>query len=69
MYTEKAVKTAISLGRLWGISETLEEIPAGDPEDVIRMLYGWTQEYMEAEGGRQDIVTFFLKKKETCRNL
>ncbi len=68
-YTEDTIKTAIVLSRLWGIAETLEKIPIRCAEEITQMLYEWTLEYMKEETCKQDIVKFFLEKKEACRNL
>ena len=38
MYTEETIKTAIQFSRLWGIAETLEEIPIKNAEDITQML-------------------------------
>lgn len=66
-YTEEAMKTAIRLSRLWGIAETLEDIPIRDEKEITEHLMEWTQEYMDT--GNEDIVKFFLRKKEACRNV
>lgn len=68
MYTEETVKTTIQLSRLWGIAETLEEIPIKNAEDITRMILEWTLEFEKQGKQKQDIVQFFLKKKEAYRN-
>ena len=68
-YTEETLKTAIQLSRLWGIAETLEEIPIRSTEDITQILLDWSQEYTGLKAHKQDIVKFFLEKKEACRNL
>lgn len=68
-YTEDTIKTAIVLSRLWGIAETLEEIPIRSTEEITQILYEWTLEYTKAENHKRDIVKFFLEKKEASRNL
>ena len=68
MYTEETIKTAIQFSRLWGIAETLEEIPIKNAEDITQMLLEWTLEIAKQGKQKQDIVKFFLEKKETYRN-
>lgn len=68
MYTEETVKTTIQLSRLWGIAETLEEIPIKNAEDITQMILEWTLEFEKQGKQKQDIVQFFLKKKEAYRN-
>lgn len=68
-YTEETVTVAIQLGRLWGIAETLEDIPVRSPEKITQMLLEWSREYMESKDQKPDIVKFFLEKKEVYRNL
>ncbi len=68
MYTEETIKTAIQFSRLWGIAETLEEISIKNAEDITQILLKWTLEYVRQEKSKQDIVKFFLEKKEAYRN-
>lgn len=68
MYTEETVKTTIQLSRLWGIAETLEEIPIKNAEDITQMILEWTLEFEKQGKQKQEIVQFFLKKKEAYRN-
>lgn len=68
MYTEETVKTTIQLSCLWGIAETLEEIPIKNAEDITQMILEWTLEFEKQGKQKQDIVQFFLKKKEAYRN-
>lgn len=68
VYTKETLKTAIQFSRLWGIAETLEEIPIRNAEDITQMLLEWALEYVGQEKSKQDIVKFFLEKKEAYRN-
>lgn len=67
-YTKEIIYTAIQLGRLWGIAETLEEIPVRSADEMTETLLNWSLEYTRSENRKQDIVKFFIKKKEVYQN-
>lgn len=67
-YTKEIVYTAIQLGRLWGIAETLEKIPIRSADEMTKTLLNWSLEYTRSENRKQDIVKFFIKKKEVYQN-
>lgn len=68
MYAEETIKTAIHFSRLWGIAETLEEIPIKNAEDITKMILEWTLEFEKQGKEKQDIVQFFLKKKKAYQD-
>lgn len=67
IYTEEMIKIAIQLSRLWGIAETLEEIPIRSADVITRILYQWIKEYVESDK-ESDITKYFLEKKANILN-
>lgn len=67
IYTEEMIKIAIQLSRLWGITETLEEIPIRSADVITRILYQWIKEYVESDK-ESDITKYFLEKKANILN-
>lgn len=58
-------ETAICFARMWGVMETLEEIPNMGFKEVRDYVVEMAQQYNE-EGGR-DMVQFFEKRTKEIR--
>ena len=57
--TQKFLKTAIMLSRMYGVAETLEPLPAIPQEKLTPMICDWTAEYLQSNG---DMTDFLYKK-------
>ena len=65
----KMWRTAVSLGRMWGVMETLNEMGPTEPlEKNVDRLIVWAEEYVNS--GKEDLVQFFQRKvkgMQKCR--
>lgn len=64
--TKEVYEVAINLGRIWGVMETLEniptmkEVPATD--DTMESILCWAEEYVNS--GQTDMLEFMKAKTE-----
>lgn len=67
--TKEVYEVAINLGRIWGVMETLEniptmkEVPATD--DTMESILGWAEEYVNS--GQTDMLEFMKAKLNTYK--
>lgn len=65
----KMWRTAVSLGRMWGVMETLNEMGPTEPlEKNVDRMVAWAEEYIGS--GEEDLVQFFQRKvkgMQKCR--
>ena len=65
--TKDVYEVAINFGRIWGVMETLEniptmkEVPATD--DTMESILGWEEEYVNS--GQTDMIEFMKAKLNT----
>lgn len=57
---ENYIFTAVNLARMYGVAETLNDIPFMVEADFIAMMDAWTREYLLQE--QSNIVAFFEEK-------
>lgn len=52
--------------RMWGVMETLGDLPQQDFENMINSLISWAEEFLKK--GEQDPILFFQQKIKVSEN-
>lgn len=60
MKTEKYIRVITSFARMYGVSETLKDLPFRNQEETYLIFSAWAKEYLKESD--IDIVEFFEKK-------
>lgn len=60
MKTEKYTKTITSFARMYGVAETLTDLPFRTQEETYLLFSTWAKEYLKEPD--TDMVAFFEKK-------
>lgn len=58
--SREVYETAVCFARMWGVMETLHPFPYLEFSQVLDMVTGWAQDYVD--GGGEDMTGFFQKK-------
>ena len=62
--TKEVYEVAINLARIWGVMETLENIPTmkevPTADDTMECILGWAEEYVNS--GKTDMLEFMKAK-------
>ena len=62
--TKEVYEVAINLGRIWGVMETLENIPTMKElpatHETMESILGWAEEYVSS--GQTDMLEFMKEK-------
>ena len=60
MKTEKYIRTITSFARMYGVAETLKDLPFRNQEETYLLFSAWTKEYLKESD--INIVEFFETK-------
>ena len=60
MKTEKYIRIITSFARMYGVAETLKDLPFRNQEETYLLFSAWAKEYMKEPD--TDMVAFFEKK-------
>lgn len=67
--TKEVYEVAINLGRIWGVMETLENIPTMKElpatHETMESILGWAEEYVSS--GQTDMLEFMKEKLNTYK--